>query len=222
MTAKKISEIHWSKSSDKFIISPYTLPEGMRQEQRNSLDNSSHTVSIPLSLMIAFITFKAKRASWAKLINCRENHSVLENWSSCTHGCSIGMEHISYKNRLRELGLFSLEKRRLWDDLIVAFQYPKWSYRKGEDRLFSRVCCDRTRGNGIIKLKEGRFGLDIRRSLLQRGWWGTGTGCLEMWMPHPWRLSRQVWIWPWTTWSIRDVSIAGEFDPVALRGPFQF
>ena len=36
-----------------------------------------------------------------------------------------GMEHLSYKNRMRELGLFSLGKRRLWEDLRVAFQYLK-------------------------------------------------------------------------------------------------
>ena len=64
-----------------------------------------------------------------------------------------GMEHLSYEDRLRKLMLFNLRKRRLQRHQIAAFQYLKGSYRKEGNRIFSRVCCDRTRGNGF-KLKE--------------------------------------------------------------------
>ncbi|GAB0202199.1 mitochondrial enolase superfamily member 1 [Grus japonensis] len=60
-----------------------------------------------------------------------------------------GLEHLSYEDRLRELGLFSLEKRRLWGDLIVAFQYLK-----GPTGMMVRDCL-----SGNVVTGQGVMGL---------------------------------------------------------------
>ena len=131
-----------------------------------------------------------------------------------------GREHLSFEEILRELGFFSMEKRRLWGDLIVAFQYSKG--RRGNGFL-TWVDSDRPRGNGF-KLRQGRFRLDIWRKFFTRRvvrhWNGLPKEAVDAPSLEAFKARLDGALSNLVRWEV-SLSAAGGLELDGLKGPFQ-
>ena len=128
-----------------------------------SIESRAREVIMPLSFALVKPHLEYCVQFWA--LQFQKDIDKLEHVQRRATRMVEGLESMTYGERLRKLGMCSLEQRRARGDMIAVFNYVKGYHIEEGANLFTAALDTRTRSNRF-KLQERRFHLNTRKHFL--------------------------------------------------------